>query len=121
MMEIILASSSRRQTWRFLSDILNLHEGFVYTIAENGRSWRLFRINITLKKEDLDDLFGSLYEEYYKTRNPKVSTDFAAPNTLNNEDTPSSSTIVVDDNEAPQIVSTSEEPTSPIPNDFADE
>ncbi|GKB01149.1 hypothetical protein Tco_0829193 [Tanacetum coccineum] len=78
-------------------------------------------INTTLKKEDLDDLFGSLYEEYYKTRNPEVSTDFNAPNTLNNEDTPSSSTIVVDDNEAPQKVSTSEEPTSPIPNDFVDE
>ncbi|GJX34623.1 hypothetical protein Tco_0246180 [Tanacetum coccineum] len=66
----------------------------------------------TLTKEDLDDLFGPLYEEYYEMRNPEESTDSAAPNTLNKEDTPPSSTLVVDDNEAPQIVSTSKEPPS---------
>ncbi|GJR09040.1 hypothetical protein Tco_0791692 [Tanacetum coccineum] len=54
-------------------------------------------------------------------RNLEVSTNSAAPNTLNNEDTPSSSTIIIDDNEAPKIVSTSEEPTSPISNDLSDE
>ncbi|GKB32943.1 hypothetical protein Tco_0872344, partial [Tanacetum coccineum] len=41
--------------------------------------------------------------------------------TLNNEDTHSSSTIIVDDNEASPLVSTSEEQTSPISNDVADE
>ncbi|GJX38377.1 hypothetical protein Tco_0251680 [Tanacetum coccineum] len=70
------------------------------------------RINIIPTKEDLDDLFSPFYEEYYETRQPEVSTNSATPTTLNNEDTPSSSTIVVDDNEAPQIESTSEEPTS---------
>ncbi|GJS46621.1 uncharacterized mitochondrial protein-like protein [Tanacetum coccineum] len=50
-----------------------------------------------------------------------MSTNFVAPNTLHNEDTPSSSTTIVDDNEAPQIVSTSKEPTSPILNDLAGE
>ncbi|GJV25549.1 hypothetical protein Tco_1378244 [Tanacetum coccineum] len=77
--------------------------------------------NQTPPKEDSDDLFGLLYEEYYEKRQPEVSTNSAAHTTLNNEDTPSSSTIFVDDNEAPQIVSTSEEPTSPISNDLADE
>ncbi|GKD41729.1 hypothetical protein Tco_1261936, partial [Tanacetum coccineum] len=77
--------------------------------------------NQTPLKEDLDDLFGILYEEYYEKRQPKVSTNSGAHTTLNNEDTPSSSTIFVDDNETPQIVSTSEEPTSPISNDLADE
>ncbi|GKD63915.1 retrovirus-related pol polyprotein from transposon TNT 1-94 [Tanacetum coccineum] len=43
-------------------------------------------------KEDVDKLFGPLYEEYYVTRTPKVSNDSAA-NTLPNEDTPSSSSI----------------------------
>ncbi|GJX99060.1 hypothetical protein Tco_0356079 [Tanacetum coccineum] len=70
---------------------------------------------------DLDDLFGPLYDEYYEKRQPKVSTNSAAPITLNNEDIPSLSTIIVDDNDAPQIVSTSEEPTSSISNDRADE
>ncbi|GKB11206.1 hypothetical protein Tco_0845129, partial [Tanacetum coccineum] len=44
-------------------------------------------------KEDLDNLFGPLYEEYYKTRTPKVSNNYAA-NTLNNQDNPSSLIIV---------------------------
>ncbi|GJU89901.1 retrovirus-related pol polyprotein from transposon TNT 1-94 [Tanacetum coccineum] len=51
---------------------------------------------------------------------PVVSTNFAAPTTLNNEDTPSESTIIIDENEAPQIVSTSEELTSLISNDLAE-
>ncbi|GJX23777.1 hypothetical protein Tco_0228222 [Tanacetum coccineum] len=60
-------------------------------------------------------------EEYYRKRQPEVSTNSAAPTSLNNEDTPSSSTIIVDDNEAPPIVSTSREPTSPFLNDLVDE
>ncbi|GJW43486.1 retrovirus-related pol polyprotein from transposon TNT 1-94 [Tanacetum coccineum] len=76
-------------------------------------------------KEDLDNLFGPLYEEYYATRSPEVLDDSAA-NTLDNEDTPSSSSIVVEENEAPQIVSSSEEqvtnePTTLVSNDNADE
>nr|GFA34658.1 hypothetical protein [Tanacetum cinerariifolium] len=53
---------------------------------------------------DLDKLFGPLYEEYYATSTPEVSDNFTA-NTLDNEDTPSSSLIVVEEDEAPQIVS----------------
>ncbi|GKA52520.1 retrovirus-related pol polyprotein from transposon TNT 1-94 [Tanacetum coccineum] len=77
--------------------------------------------NQTPSKEDLNDLFGPLYEEYYENRQPEVSTNSDAPTTLHNEDTPSSSTIIADDNEAPQILSTSEEPTSLISNDLANE
>ncbi|GKB91024.1 retrovirus-related pol polyprotein from transposon TNT 1-94, partial [Tanacetum coccineum] len=81
--------------------------------------------NETPSKEDLDNLFGPLYEEYYETRSPEVSTNSAA-NTLNNEDTPSSSSIIVEENEAPQIVSSFEEPivndpTTPFLNDNVDE
>ncbi|GKE73617.1 hypothetical protein Tco_1535658 [Tanacetum coccineum] len=76
-------------------------------------------------KEDLDNLFGPLYEEYYATRSPEVS-DNSAANTLDNEDTPSSSSIVVEENEAPQIVTSSEEPvanepTTLVSDDNADE
>nr|GEU95982.1 hypothetical protein [Tanacetum cinerariifolium] len=59
-------------------------------------------------QQDLDNLFGPLYEEYYAPRNSEVSDNFAA-NTLDNEDTPSSSSIIVEDNDAPQIVTSSEE------------
>nr|GEV63923.1 reverse transcriptase domain-containing protein [Tanacetum cinerariifolium] len=59
-------------------------------------------------KEDLNNLFGPLYEKYYATRNLEVSNDFAAY-TLPNEDTPLSSLIIVEEDEAPQIVTSSEE------------
>nr|GEZ87866.1 hypothetical protein [Tanacetum cinerariifolium] len=43
------------------------------------------------------------------TRTLKVS-DNSAANILDNEDTPSSSSIIVEDHDAPQLVSSSEEP-----------
>ncbi|GJU28466.1 retrovirus-related pol polyprotein from transposon TNT 1-94 [Tanacetum coccineum] len=52
-------------------------------------------------KSDLDNLFGPLYEEYYKTSSPEVS-DNSATNTLDNEHTSSSSSIVIEEDEAPQ-------------------
>nr|GEU42488.1 reverse transcriptase [Tanacetum cinerariifolium] len=60
-------------------------------------------------KEDLDNVFGLLYEEYYATSTLEVS-DNPAANTLDNEDIPSSSSIVVEENKAPQLVTSSEEP-----------
>ncbi|GJX65286.1 retrovirus-related pol polyprotein from transposon TNT 1-94 [Tanacetum coccineum] len=57
-------------------------------------------------KTDLDNLFGPLYEEYYAMNSPKVS-DNSAANTLDNENTSSSFSIVVEEDEAPQIVSSS--------------
>ncbi|GJS43430.1 retrovirus-related pol polyprotein from transposon TNT 1-94 [Tanacetum coccineum] len=56
--------------------------------------------NAILSKEDVDNLFGPLYEEYNATRSQQVS-DNSAANTLDKEDIPSSSLIVVEENEAP--------------------
>nr|GEZ39847.1 retrovirus-related Pol polyprotein from transposon TNT 1-94 [Tanacetum cinerariifolium] len=69
---------------------------------------------------DLDNLFGPMYEEYYATSSQEVSCNFTA-NTLDNKHTSSSSSIVVEENEAPQIVSSSKEPNSPVLNANADE
>ncbi|GJW20171.1 retrovirus-related pol polyprotein from transposon TNT 1-94 [Tanacetum coccineum] len=55
-------------------------------------------------QQDLDNLLGPLYEEYYAPRTSEVS-DNSVANNLDNEDTPSSSSIIVEDNYAPQIVS----------------
>ncbi|GJW53161.1 retrovirus-related pol polyprotein from transposon TNT 1-94 [Tanacetum coccineum] len=60
-------------------------------------------------KQDLDNLFGPLYEEYYVPITSKVSSNFAT-NTLDNEDTRSSSLIIVEDSDAPQIVTFLDEP-----------
>ncbi|GJT14212.1 retrovirus-related pol polyprotein from transposon TNT 1-94 [Tanacetum coccineum] len=65
------------------------------------------RFTISTFKKDLDNLFGPLYVEYYATSSPEV-LDNSAANTLDNENT-SSSSIVVKEDEAPQIVSSSAE------------
>nr|GEW65087.1 retrovirus-related Pol polyprotein from transposon TNT 1-94 [Tanacetum cinerariifolium] len=52
---------------------------------------------------DFDNSFGPLYEEYYATSSQEVS-DNPAINTLDNEHTSLSSPIVVEEDEAPQIV-----------------
>ncbi|GKA47021.1 retrovirus-related pol polyprotein from transposon TNT 1-94 [Tanacetum coccineum] len=75
--------------------------------------------------KDLDNWFGPLYEEYYATRSLEL-LDNSAANTLDNKDTPSSSLIVVEENEPPKIVSSSKEhvtiePTTLVSNDNADE
>ncbi|GKC72809.1 retrovirus-related pol polyprotein from transposon TNT 1-94 [Tanacetum coccineum] len=59
-------------------------------------------------KEDLDNLFGPLYEQYYATRTTEVS-DNSTVNTLDNEDTPSSYSIIIEGHDAPQLVSSSKE------------
>ncbi|GJU26051.1 retrovirus-related pol polyprotein from transposon TNT 1-94 [Tanacetum coccineum] len=79
----------------------------------------------TPQQNDLDNLFGPLYEEYYATSSPEVS-DNSAANTLDNENTSLLSSIVVEEDEAPQIVSSSAEqivtePNSPVLNENANE
>ncbi|GJU75306.1 retrovirus-related pol polyprotein from transposon TNT 1-94 [Tanacetum coccineum] len=59
-------------------------------------------------QQDLDNLFGPLYEEYYASSTSKV-TNNSPVNTLDVEDTPSPSLIIVEDSDAPQIVTSSEE------------
>ncbi|GJX54211.1 hypothetical protein Tco_0282580 [Tanacetum coccineum] len=76
-------------------------------------------------KTYLDNLFGPLYEEYHATSSPEVS-DNSAANTLYNEHTSSSSSIVIEEDEAPQIVSSlaeqiATEPNPPVLNENADE
>ncbi|GKA40656.1 hypothetical protein Tco_0733249 [Tanacetum coccineum] len=66
-----------------------------------------------------------MYEEYYATRSQEVSHNSAA-NTLDNDHTSSSSSIVIEKDDAPQIVSSLEdrvdtEPNSPVLNEVADE
>ncbi|GJU49952.1 retrovirus-related pol polyprotein from transposon TNT 1-94 [Tanacetum coccineum] len=74
---------------------------------------------------DLDNLFGLMYEEYYAMRSQEVSNNSTA-NTLDNDHTFSSSSIVVEKDDAPQIVSSSEdqvdtEPNSLVLNEVSDE
>ncbi|GJW98580.1 hypothetical protein Tco_0180388 [Tanacetum coccineum] len=63
----------------------------------------------------MDNLFGPLYEEYYATSSPELS-DNSVTNTLDNENISSSSSIFVEEDEAPQIVSSSTEQVATEPN-----
>ncbi|GJU87050.1 copia protein [Tanacetum coccineum] len=72
-------------------------------------------------KEDLDNLFRPMYEEYFEKRSSDTSINSAAQQVHNHEDSPSTSSIVVEEHEAPPIVTTSEEQTSPISFNVADE
>ncbi|GJU79601.1 retrovirus-related pol polyprotein from transposon TNT 1-94 [Tanacetum coccineum] len=72
-------------------------------------------------KEDLDNLFGPMYEEYFEKRSPEVSINSAAQRTHTNEESPLSSSTIIKDQEAPPIVSSSEEQNSPISTNGADE
>ncbi|GJX10368.1 retrovirus-related pol polyprotein from transposon TNT 1-94 [Tanacetum coccineum] len=75
----------------------------------------------TLSKEDLDNLFRPMYEEYFEKRSSEVSINSARQQVHNNKESPSTSSIIIEEREAPPIVTTSEEQTSPIFINEADE
>nr|GFA00837.1 integrase, catalytic region, zinc finger, CCHC-type, peptidase aspartic, catalytic [Tanacetum cinerariifolium] len=68
----------------------------------------------TLFKEYLDNLFGPMYEEYFKKRSSEVSINSTTQQIHNYEDLPSISLIIVEEQEAPPLVTKSIEQTSPI-------
>nr|GEW42417.1 retrovirus-related Pol polyprotein from transposon TNT 1-94 [Tanacetum cinerariifolium] len=75
----------------------------------------------TSYKEDLDNFFGPMYEEYFEKRSSEVSTNSAAQQINNHEDSSSISSIIVEEHKVPSIVTTSEEQTSPISLNDANE
>ncbi|GKE84561.1 retrovirus-related pol polyprotein from transposon TNT 1-94 [Tanacetum coccineum] len=68
----------------------------------------------TLSKEDLDNLFGPMYEEYFEKKFSDTPINSAAQPTQIHEDSPSTSLIIIDEHEVPPIVTTSDKQTSPI-------
>ncbi|GJW14261.1 retrovirus-related pol polyprotein from transposon TNT 1-94 [Tanacetum coccineum] len=75
----------------------------------------------TPSKEDLDNLFGPMFEEYFEKTFSDTPINSAAQPTQIHEDSPSTSSIIVDEHEAPPIATTSDEQTSPISLTEADE
>ncbi|GKG30933.1 hypothetical protein Tco_0423421 [Tanacetum coccineum] len=68
----------------------------------------------TPSKEDLDNLFGLMFEEYFKKRSSDTTINFAAQLNQVHEESSSTSSIFVDTHEAPPVVTTSNKQTSPI-------
>nr|GEW00536.1 ribonuclease H-like domain-containing protein [Tanacetum cinerariifolium] len=75
----------------------------------------------TPSKEYLDNLFGLMFEEYFRKKSSYTSINFVAQPTQFHEDSPSTSLINVEEHEAPPIETTSDEQTSPISLTEADE
>ncbi|GKA91179.1 retrovirus-related pol polyprotein from transposon TNT 1-94 [Tanacetum coccineum] len=75
----------------------------------------------TPSKEDLDNLFGLMFKEYFEKTSSDTTINSAAQPTQVYEDSSSTSSIFVDAHEAPPVVTTSEEQTSPISLTEADE
>ncbi|GKE36342.1 hypothetical protein Tco_1459747, partial [Tanacetum coccineum] len=76
----------------------------------------------TPSKEDLDNLFGLMFEDYFEHKSSDTTINSAAQPTHDQEDLPSTSSIISDDtHEAPPVVTTSDEQTSPISLQESDE
>ncbi|GKC17670.1 hypothetical protein Tco_1014452, partial [Tanacetum coccineum] len=68
----------------------------------------------TPSKEDLDNLFGPMFEDYFEHKSSDTTINSAAQPTHDQEDSPSKSSIIVHTHEASPVVTTSDEQTSPI-------
>ncbi|GJZ48220.1 hypothetical protein Tco_0602052 [Tanacetum coccineum] len=68
----------------------------------------------TPSKEDLDNLFGLIFEEYFETKSSDTPINSAAQPTQIHEVSSSTSSIIVNEHEAPPIVTASDKQTSPI-------
>ncbi|GKB07516.1 retrovirus-related pol polyprotein from transposon TNT 1-94 [Tanacetum coccineum] len=75
----------------------------------------------TPSKEDLDNLFGPMYDEYFEKRSSDMSINSTAHQVHNHEDSPSTSSIIFEEHGDPPIVTTSDEQTSPISLNKTDE
>nr|GEY63513.1 uncharacterized mitochondrial protein AtMg00810-like [Tanacetum cinerariifolium] len=75
----------------------------------------------TPSKEDLDNFFGLMFEEYFGKKSSDTLINSVAQPTQLHEDSPSTYLITIDEHEAPLIETTSDEQTSPISLTEADE
>ncbi|GJU75562.1 retrovirus-related pol polyprotein from transposon TNT 1-94 [Tanacetum coccineum] len=75
----------------------------------------------TPSKEDLENLFGPMFEEYFEKRSFDTPINSAAQLTQFHKDSPSTSSIIVDEHEAPPIETISDKQNSLISFIDADE
>ncbi|GKA25328.1 retrovirus-related pol polyprotein from transposon TNT 1-94, partial [Tanacetum coccineum] len=65
--------------------------------------------NGVVERQELDNLFGPMFEDYFKQKSSNTTINSAAQQTHDIEDSPSTSSIIVDTHEAPLVVTTSDE------------
>ncbi|GKF89624.1 hypothetical protein Tco_0263587, partial [Tanacetum coccineum] len=72
-------------------------------------------------KADIGVFIGPMFEEYFETKSSDTPINSTAQLTQIHDDSSSTSSTIVDEHEAPPIVTTSDEQTSPISLTEADE
>nr|GEU39262.1 hypothetical protein [Tanacetum cinerariifolium] len=75
----------------------------------------------TPSKEDLDNLFGPMFDEYFEKKSSDMPINSAAQQVHNYEESPVTTSIDIEEHEAPLIITTSKEHTSLISLTEADE
>ncbi|GKA84067.1 retrovirus-related pol polyprotein from transposon TNT 1-94 [Tanacetum coccineum] len=75
----------------------------------------------TPSKEDLDNLFGPMYGEYFEKKSSEMPINSAAQQVHNHEDSPMTTSIDIEEHEVPPIVTTSDKQTSSASLTEADE
>ncbi|GJT48774.1 retrovirus-related pol polyprotein from transposon TNT 1-94 [Tanacetum coccineum] len=75
----------------------------------------------TPSKDDLDNLFGLMFDEYFEKKSSDPLINSVAQPTQFHEDSPSTSSIIIEEHEAPPIETISNEQTFPISLTKADE
>ncbi|GKB07438.1 hypothetical protein Tco_0835722 [Tanacetum coccineum] len=114
-METIHVKFDKRTTMAFEHDSLEpVSQGFIH----DDSSAELMN---TPSKEDLDNLFGPMFDEYFEKKSSEMPINFTAQQVHNHKDSPVTTSLDIDEHEAPPIVTTSEEQTSPISLTEADE
>nr|GEX93367.1 hypothetical protein [Tanacetum cinerariifolium] len=97
--------------WEFLAQ-QNLDQAFFDSIIKPMN---------TPSKKDFDNLFGPMFEEYFRKKSSDTPINFAAQPTQLHEDLPSTSSINIEEHEAPPFETTYDKQTSPISLAEADE
>nr|GEX15545.1 hypothetical protein [Tanacetum cinerariifolium] len=107
-------------------DVFELMEGEVVEMKNKMKNNSLENnfdrlLEASLAAEIKNYVLSSAEQIENQRRNEEVFINSAAPTLSNNQDKPSTSSIIVDNIKAPQIVSSFKEPMSPIANDVPDE
>ncbi|GJU86419.1 integrase, catalytic region, zinc finger, CCHC-type containing protein [Tanacetum coccineum] len=94
-----------------------------HTLVEAARTMLIFsRLPEFIWAEaDLDNLFGPMFEDYFEHKTSDTTINSAAQPTHDQEDLPSTSSIIIDTHKVPPVVTTSDKQTSPISLQESDE
>ncbi|GJS21992.1 integrase, catalytic region, zinc finger, CCHC-type containing protein [Tanacetum coccineum] len=129
---LVIVDDFSRYTWVYFlhskDETLEIINKFIDQAQLNYKA-KFCKIRMTMQtqlellpsKEDLDNLFSPMFEEYFEKRYFDSPINSAAQPIKFHKDSPSTSSIIIDKHEAPPIETTSDEQTSLISLTDADE